>query len=55
MITIKILILLLIPHFSNECMKSLGVKDIKWPSINEKILETEEINIVIQMVKKEDL
>ena len=47
----KILIAIspLIPHFSNECMKSLGVKDIKWPSINEKILETEEINIVIQV------
>ena len=39
----------LIPHFSNECMKSLNIKDVRWPSINEKILKTEKINIVIQI------
>ena len=41
----------IIPHFSNECLEKLNqsVKNIQWPSIEEKYLEEEIINIVIQI------
>ena len=40
----------IIPHFSNECLESIGVKnDIFWPSYDEKYLEETEVNIVVQI------
>ena len=38
-----------IPHFSSECLETLKVKEIEWPSINESILKEETVNIVIQI------
>ena len=39
----------IIPHFSSECLELIGVKDNKWPSYDEKIIEENEINFVIQI------
>jgi leucyl-tRNA synthetase len=39
-----------IPHFANECLDSLEEsKDIKWPSVDEKIFLNEKINYVVQI------
>tara|TARA_B100001121_G_scaffold296368_1_gene301677 strand:+ start:19 stop:918 length:900 start_codon:yes stop_codon:yes gene_type:complete len=49
----KILIAMnpVIPHFSNECLKLLDEKLdlIKWPKINEELIEEQNINYVIQI------
>ena len=39
------------PHFSSECLEIIGVKidNIKWPKYDEKFVEDEETNIVIQV------
>ena len=39
----------IIPHFSNECLQSLNVKDQEWPTVNENILKEENVNIVVQI------
>ena len=39
----------IIPHFSNECLQSLNVKNLEWPTINEDILKEENVNIVVQI------
>jgi len=39
-----------IPHFSNECLEKLNLKEkIKWPKINENILVEKKINFVVQV------
>ena len=48
----KILITIspVIPHFSNECMEMLGIKEkILWPKVNEKFLIKNKINYIIQL------
>ena len=39
------------PHFASECMETIGVKDhnIEWPKFQEKFVQDEKINIVIQI------
>jgi len=47
----KILIAIspVIPHFSNECMEILNIKDkIVWPKVDEKFLLDENIKFVVQ-------
>ena len=47
----KILIAIspVIPHFSNECMEILNIKDkIEWPKVDEKFLLDENIKFVVQ-------
>ena len=40
----------IIPHFSNECLQELGVTNkLVWPDFNEKLLENEKINLIIQI------
>ena len=48
---ILILISPVMPHFSSECLEIIGVKidNIKWPKHDEKFVEDEETNIVIQV------
>ena len=50
---IKILTIInpIIPHFSNECLEKLNqpVKNLQWPSVNEKYLDEEIINVVTQI------
>ncbi len=47
---ILILISPVMPHFANECLEIIGLKeDIKWPEYNEKIVQDEKVNIVIQI------
>ena len=39
-----------IPHLANECLEKLNYnKDINWPDVEQKYLNTETINIVIQI------
>ena len=46
----KILIAMtpVIPHFANECMEILKIKEIKWPEYDESKLKEDIVNIVIQ-------
>jgi leucyl-tRNA synthetase len=46
---ILISIMPIIPHFSNECLKLLNTKDIKWPDYDVSFLKEEKINIVVQI------
>ena len=40
----------IIPHFSNECLEHLGLKqNIIWPEINREYLMNEKINFVVQI------
>ena len=40
----------IIPHFSNECLDMLGVEEnISWPIYDEKYLEEDHVNIVVQI------
>ena len=47
----KILIAMspVVPHLSNECLKNLSSKDIKWPKYDETVLLEKTTNIVIQI------
>ena len=51
----KILITMIpvIPHFANECLSKLKIqessKEIKWPTINQNILEKDKVNFVVQI------
>ena len=47
----KILILMspFIPHFSSECLRNLGQKEISWPVVSKKELLEDNINFVIQI------
>ena len=49
---IKILICFspVIPHFTNECLENLSVKEkITWPEYDERLLEEEKIKIIVQV------
>ena len=53
----KILIVMtpILPHFANECLSILKIKDFKWPEYDVSMLKEENVNIVIQINgKKED-
>ena len=39
----------MIPHLSNECLEQLKINNLNWPSIDEKFLNEEKINIVVQI------
>ena len=41
----------IVPHFAAECYENLknDNKDLSWPSVDEKNLEEENVNIVIQI------
>ena len=39
----------IIPHFSNECLESMNIKNIKWPNYDESLIKDETINLVIQI------
>ena len=48
----KILILFspIIPHFTSECLKTIGVDgSFKWPEYNKKLLANETSKIVVQI------
>ena len=37
------------PHFSNECLEILNVKNQKWPEFDETKFKEDKISIVIQI------
>ncbi len=47
----KILIVMtpILPHFANECLSILKIKDFKWPEYDVSMLKEENVNIVIQI------
>ena len=48
---IKILIIMspIIPHFSSECLQSLGIKgELKWPEVDKSKLKKDKVNFVVQ-------
>ena len=39
-----------IPHFSNECMEMIGIKEeILWPKVDEKFLFEDNVKFIIQI------
>ena len=46
---ILIAIMPIIPHFSNECLEMLSVKNVKWPSYDLSLIKENEISIVVQI------
>ena len=46
---ILIAVMPVIPHFSNECLELIKIKNFQWPEINDTLLINEKINIVIQI------
>ena len=39
-----------IPHLANECLEKINErKDIKWPIVNDKFINSDKVNIVIQI------
>ncbi len=47
----KILITMkpIIPHFADECLNLINIKDFKWPGFDENLTKEEVINLVIQI------
>ena len=47
----KILIAMtpILPHFANECLSILEIKNFKWPEYDSSMLKEENVNIVIQI------
>ena len=47
----KILILIqpVVPHFSNECLEIINIKNVEWPNYNKEIIKEDKINLVIQI------
>ena len=40
----------IIPHFSSECLKILKISgELNWPTYNEKLLEENFVNFVVQI------
>ncbi len=39
----------ILPHFANECLSLLNIKDYSWPKIDEKFLIEENVSIVVQL------
>ena len=37
------------PHFSNECLEILNVKNIEWPNYDLSLIKENEVNIVVQI------
>ena len=52
---ILIVIMPVLPHLSNECLKLLQIDDeIDWPEYDEIILKEQNINLVIQVNGKKE-
>ena len=38
-----------LPHFSNECLELMNIKNFKWPKYDEELTKNEKINLVVQI------
>ena len=38
-----------LPHFSNECLELMDIKNFKWPDYDEKLIKEDKINLVVQI------
>ena len=47
----KILIAMtpIVPHFSNECLEQINIKNFEWPKIDSSLFISEKVNIVVQV------
>ena len=39
----------ILPHFANECLSMIEIKNFKWPQYDDSMLKEEVIKIVIQI------
>ncbi|MEL0246918.1 MAG: leucine--tRNA ligase [Alphaproteobacteria bacterium] len=39
----------ILPHFSNECLELINIKNFKWPDYDDKLTKEDKINLVIQI------
>ena len=38
-----------LPHFSNECLDLMNIKNFKWPEYDNKLTQEDKINLVVQI------
>ena len=38
-----------LPHFSNECLELMDIKNFKWPDYDDKLTKEDKINLVVQV------
>ena len=38
-----------LPHFSNECLELMNIKNFNWPEYDDKLTKDEKINLVVQI------
>ena len=38
-----------LPHFSNECLELIDIKNFKWPDYDDKLTMEDKINLVVQI------
>ena len=38
-----------LPHFSNECLELMDLKNFKWPDYDDKLTKEDKINLVVQV------
>ena len=38
-----------LPHFSNECLELIDIKNFKWPDYDDKLTMEDKINLVVQV------
>ena len=39
----------ILPHFSNECLQLMDLKNFKWPDYDDKLTKEDKINLVVQV------
>ena len=39
----------ILPHFSNECLELMDIKNFKWPDYDDKLTKEDKINLVVQV------
>ena len=42
----------IIPHFANECLELINIKEQNWPEFNKSMLKEDLINIVFKLMEK---
>tara|TARA_B100000900_G_C20579226_1_gene716722 strand:- start:1943 stop:2314 length:372 start_codon:yes stop_codon:yes gene_type:complete len=38
-----------LPHFSNECLELMDIKNFNWPDYDDKLTKEDKINLVVQV------
>ena len=43
-----------LPHFSNECLELMNMKNFSWPEYDDKLTIDKKINLVVQVNGKKE-